>query len=72
MDGQTALYMDALKRTRGLMVMYQHGIQEGYPNGATPAKWAAWRDALALALSEGWLEATTFEDLYIDTQAAFA
>lgn len=72
MDGQTALYMDALKRTRGLMVMYQHGIQEGYPNDATPAEWAAWRDALALALSEGWLEATTFEDLYIDTQAAFA
>jgi hypothetical protein len=72
MDGQTTLYMDALKRTRGLMVMYQHGIQEGYPNDATPAEWAAWRDALAAALTEGWLEATTFEDLYIDSQAAFA
>lgn len=66
-DAARETQMSILRRTRGLLLAYNHGIQPAYPNDATQQMWDHFVGQITLGLTQGWLEATTFEDLFFDT-----
>lgn len=70
-DAQIDAQFDILKRTCGLMNVYNHGIGTGYVNDATQASWNRFAYNVAKGISEGWLEATTFEALFAESGGTF-
>ena len=66
-DNQFAL----LKKTHGLMVVYNHGIGTGYAYDATAAEFDRFMDNLEEGIAAGWLEATTFEQLFAESGGRF-
>lgn len=73
--GRTTTEVDThftlLQKTHGLTVTYNHGIHADGGNDATPAEFDYWMDKVEAALSAGWLEATTFEALWLESGGDF-
>lgn len=60
-----------LKRTHGLMVVYNHGVGTGYSGDATQVEFDRFMQNVNTGISEGWLEATTFEALFAESGGTF-
>ncbi len=84
--GGSAGYVDdvfaALQATHGLIVPYVHGI-EGAPgstgaavgvpgNDITLEKWDYFMDKVEAGIAAGWLEPTTFEELFFESGGTFS
>lgn len=83
--GSAPAYVDArfavLKKTHGLILPYMHGIFDGTGvgvGGGIPANDTSISDAMNFfdkceaAIAEGWLEATTFEELWAESGGTFS
>jgi len=66
-DNQFAL----LVQTHGLMVVYNHGLGTGYVGDATAAEFDRFMDNVEAGIAAGWLEATTFEQLFAESGGRF-
>jgi hypothetical protein len=62
---------DILRRTHGLLVVYNHGVGTGYVNDATQAQFNEFVAAAQAGIQAGWLEATTFEALFTESGGTF-
>lgn len=60
-----------LEKTHGLTITYNHGIHAAGGNDATPAEFDYWMTKVEAALDAGWLEATTFEGLWLESGGSF-
>lgn len=60
-----------LQKTHSLMLAYNHGVQAAYPNDATPAEVDHFFGLVRQAIADGWLECTTFENLWRESGGSF-
>ena len=56
-------YFDILKKTRGVMVSYTHGIGSGLKSDMTQENWDYFLSKIDNATEEGWLESVTYDIL---------
>lgn len=65
------IHFDLWQKTHGLDVVYNHGINAAGGNDATPAEFDYWMTLVEQALTDGWLEAVTFEQLWLESGGDF-
>lgn len=64
-------YFTLWQKTYGLSLTYNHGINISGGNDATPTEFDYWMTKVEAALSAGWLEAVTFEQLWLESGGDF-
>jgi hypothetical protein len=65
------IHFDLWQKTYGLDVVYNHGVNTAGGNDATPAEFDYWMTKVEQALTDGWLEAVTFEQLWLESGGDF-
>jgi hypothetical protein len=65
-QSEVDIHFDLLQKTHGLTLTYNHGVHEEAGNDSTPAEFDYWAGKLEAALDAGWLEAVTFEQLWLE------